>query len=132
VRREIGRLELSDRVVCLRHRADVASVLAGLDLLVLPSRREAFGMILLEAMAAGTPVIASNSGGPTEIIRNGESGLLVPEGDADALAGAIRWALDDAALRGRLAEDGRARVAEAFSRERYVGEMEALYERLVA
>jgi glycosyltransferase involved in cell wall biosynthesis len=112
------------------HRAEVPDVLAALDLLVCPSIREPFGMVLVEAMAAGRPVIASDSGGPPEIVEHGESGLLFKTGDAAELAEAVLRLLRDPALAARLATRGRARVAERFTRARYAGEMEALYARL--
>jgi glycosyltransferase involved in cell wall biosynthesis len=123
-------LGLEDRVFVLDHRGDVPDVLAGLDVVVCPSVREPFGMVLLEAMAAGRPVVASDSGGPAEIVEDGMSGLLFPTGDAAALAERLQRLLDDPALRERLAEGGRRRVREAFDRGRYARALEAIYVRL--
>lgn len=86
------------------------------DVAAVPSLYESFGLTALEAMACATPVVASRVGGLQEIIIDRESGLLVPPGDADALAGAIITLLTDPALRQRLAQGARRR-AEAFSIE---------------
>jgi glycosyltransferase involved in cell wall biosynthesis len=76
---------------------------------------EGLGVVLLEAMHHGTPVIASRVGGIPDIVEDGESGLLVPPGDADALAAAVRRVRDDPALARRLGEAGRRRLREQFS-----------------
>ena len=95
------------------------SFVKALDVVVLPSvtipplHREQFGRVLIEAMAAGVPVIGSTSGGIAEVI--GDAGSIVPERDAAALAGAIAKLLDDDQLRGRLIQRGRQRVAERFA-----------------
>jgi glycosyltransferase involved in cell wall biosynthesis len=76
---------------------------------------EGLGVVLLEAMNHGTPVIASRVGGIPDIVEDGVSGLLVPPGDADALAAALRRLRDDPALARRLGEAGRRRLREQFS-----------------
>jgi glycosyltransferase involved in cell wall biosynthesis len=123
-RRKLG---LEESVAVLGHCHDVPAVLAGLDLLVCPSDHEPFGMIVLEALAAGTPVVASDSGGPAEIVEHGRSGLLFPTGDAEALANAVLRVLDNTALADRLADGGRRRVRSAFTSARYARDVEALY-----
>jgi phosphatidylinositol alpha-mannosyltransferase len=84
-------------------------------------------MIVLEALAAGTPVVASDNGGPAEILQHGQSGLLFATGDAAALADTVLRLLDDPALRGRLAEGGRRRLRSAFTSARYARDVEAIY-----
>jgi glycosyltransferase involved in cell wall biosynthesis len=84
---------------------------------VVPSFREAFGLIALEAMACGVPVVATAVGGLKEIVQEGESGLFVPPGDATALAQALVTLLTNEPLRQRLAQGARRR-AEKFSLER--------------
>lgn len=125
-----ARLGLGDRVKVVDHRADVANALAALDLLVMPSRGEPFGMALVEAMAAGVPVAASDSGGPGEIVEDGVSGRLFATGQPAALAATIAAALDDPAGTARLAAAGRARALRLFSREAYAGAMQEVYGRL--
>lgn len=123
-------LGLTDAVSVLDHRDDVPSVLAALDVVVCPSEHEPFGLVVVEALAAGRPVVASDSGGPAEILEDGQSGLLFPTGDPGALAERVLRLLDDAALGRSLVEGGAVRVREAFHRERYAREIEELYARL--
>lgn len=125
-RRALG---LESRVAVIEHRDDVAPVLAALDVLVCPSDHEPFGMVVLEALAAGRPVVASDTGGPSEILEDGKSGLLFRTGDPDALAAALFRVLDDPALARSLVEAGRSRVRDAFDRSRYAREMQEVYER---
>ena len=115
----------------LGRRNDVPSLLASATVAVVPSVwAEAFGLTVVEAMAAGAPLVASAIGGIPELIRPGETGLLVPPGDAAALAGAIRSLLDDAALRARLSARGREEAARRFSVERAAEEISAVLLRL--
>ena len=86
-------------------------VLRGARALVLPSEWEAFGLVLLEAMAAGTPIVATAVGGVPDVLEGGRSGRLVPYGDAGALASALRSVLEDARETERLRAAGRERVA---------------------
>jgi phosphatidyl-myo-inositol alpha-mannosyltransferase len=89
---------------------------------------ESFGVVLVEAMAAGLPVVASDVPGYDEVVRDGVDGLLVPPGDADALADALGRVLDDPAMARRLGETGRARAA-TFDWSAIVERIEALYEK---
>ncbi len=92
---------------------------------------ESFGVILLEAMAAGTPVVASDISGYRDVARQDKEAVLVPGGDAVALAAGLRRVLDDATLAGRLVEAGTARAA-SFSMERLAARYADLYESLLA
>lgn len=106
---------------------DVGAFLANVDVLVVPSIRfEAFGMVILEAMQYSKPVICSDFGGMKEIVVDGETGLVVPAGDATALAAAIRRLLADPDLRKRMGETGNARLKKCFSAERMAEEYAAL------
>ena len=93
---------------------------AGIDIFVLPSHHEPFGIVLIEAMAACLPVISTDSTGPREIIRDGEDGMLFPVADAESLAARLRTALSDPAATRAMGERGYARVAEQFSQEAMV------------
>jgi glycosyltransferase involved in cell wall biosynthesis len=124
------RLGLEAAVHVVDHRHDVPHVLAALDVVACPSDHEPFGMVVLESLAARRALVASDTGGPLEIVEDGTSGLLFPTGDAAALAERIVRVLDDPALGRRLGEGGRCRVEAAFTRERYARDMEALYGRL--
>ena len=92
---------------------------------------EGFGLVAVEAMASGVPVVASKFGGLAELVKDGETGLLVPPGDAAALARALQRLLDDDDLRGALGRGARERARE-FTSERTTSQIEALYERVVA
>ncbi|HVM69821.1 MAG TPA: glycosyltransferase family 4 protein [Gaiellaceae bacterium] len=129
---EAERDELGVRVELSGERDDVPALLAAADVFVLSSRSEGMPMSILEAMAAGLPVVASAVGGVPELVVDGETGLLVPPGDADALAAALRLVLEDADLRRRLGSAGRERAQRAFGLERFRREHLALYERLLA
>jgi len=100
-----GRLE-RDELINLYNRAQV---------FVSPSLYEGFGLPAAEAMSCGTPLVATTAGAFPEIVEDGQSGLLVPPGDAGALAGAIERLLDDPMLRARLGQEARKRIVERFS-----------------
>ena len=123
-------LGISDRVVFTGRREDVPAVTAALDVAVLPSYREAQGLSVLEAMALSRPVIASNVGGIPEMIEEGVSGLMVPPGDCDALAGAIVRLLSDHPLADMLAKRGHDLVHERFCIELMTSSIESLYDEM--
>jgi glycosyltransferase involved in cell wall biosynthesis len=112
--RELG-LDGRARFLGPQSRETVFELLRAADAVVLSSKWENFPHVLVEALAVGTPVIATDTGGVGEIVRDGENGVLVPPGDADALAAAIRRYLDDDDLRARLRDAAPASV-ERFSR----------------
>ena len=122
---------LSDTVIFAGRQDDVAAVLPGLDVLVLPSLAEGLSNILLEAMAAGLPVVATAVGGTPELVIDGETGLLVPPQDADSLALAIRQLLENPILARQMGEAGRRRVQTHFSMEQMVKQTEQLYDALL-
>jgi glycosyltransferase involved in cell wall biosynthesis len=93
-----------------------------------PSRREGYGVVCAEAMAHGRPVVASAVGGLLDLVRHGETGLLVPPGDAAGLREALHWLLGDADLRRRLGAAGRERAREHLSWERATAETLRAYE----
>jgi glycosyltransferase involved in cell wall biosynthesis len=123
----ISELGLSERVRLIGWVSDVPKMLATLDLLVSPSRSEPFGLSIVEAMAAGVPVIATMSEGAQEIIEANRTGRLVPISDELALAGAIDELLSDCKERERLSVNAQRAVRERFSLERMVDETEQLY-----
>jgi glycosyltransferase involved in cell wall biosynthesis len=103
-----------------------------LDLFAMPSHREAYGVAALEAAAAGVPVVASRVGGIPEVVADGESGLLVPPGDAAALADALAALARDPGRRRQMGAAGRCLVRERHDRSRAVDRMLALYARVLA
>lgn len=113
------------RVRLLGLRTDVPAVLRALDLLLVPSRWEGFGMVALEGLAAGTPVIAARASSLPEIVRDGVDGVLVPPGDPAALAAASIALLGDDGARARLRTAGPARAAQ-FSPDRMIDAFEAV------
>lgn len=116
----VAELGIQDRVTFAGHRDDVAAVLATLDVFVHASLDEPFGIVILEALAAGVPVIAADGGGVPEIIQDGVNGFLVEHGDAETIAHAIEALLSDAALRQRFIAQGLQTVREHFTTQRMV------------
>jgi glycosyltransferase involved in cell wall biosynthesis len=98
------------------------------ELLVSPSLYEGFGLPAAEAQACGTPVVATSVGAFPEIVEDGETGNIVPPGEAEPLADAIRALLDDDALRGRMGEAGERRIRDRFGWRRTAEQMVELYE----
>jgi glycosyltransferase involved in cell wall biosynthesis len=125
-----ARLDLGAAVIFTGVRADVPRLLDAMDMFVLPSLREALPVAVLEAMASARPVVATNVGGVHEVLRDGETGLLVPPGDPAALAAALQRLVSDRALATRLGAAGRARVEAAFTIEQMVRRIEHLYSEL--
>ena len=124
------RLGVAGRVRFLGWREDTAALLAACDMLVCPSRHEPLGNVVIEAWAAGRPVIAASSAGPAALIRDGVSGVLVPIDDAAALACAMIQLAESRALRAELAAAGRAAHASAFSESVVVAQYRDFLERV--
>jgi glycosyltransferase involved in cell wall biosynthesis len=121
--------ELGDHVAMLGNRSDVPDLLASFAVFAFPSRFEGLCVAVIEAQAAGVPVVATAVGGIRETVVDGETGFLVPVGDAEALAERILHVLEHPDEARRVADEARRRV-QAFSEERMVAETLALYERL--
>ena len=125
-------LGLEETVRFLGRVEDVRPWLHAFDLVVQPSLREGQGLALLEAMAAGCPVIASRVGGIPEFIEDRETGMLITPGDSCALAAAICELAGDETRKKGLARAGRERVRSRYSLERMIRGVETVYERLLA
>ena len=129
-------LGIADRVRFTSWRygpGEMPDVHRALDILVLASREpEPFGLVVLEAMATGKPVIATAHGGPLDIIEDGRTGDLVPPGDAQAMADAMLALADDPARRARVGALARERVVTTYTAEQYVAGVDAVYRELVA
>lgn len=125
--RMIAEGNLQGRVCLLGRLSDVAPFLLALDVYVSPSRVDAFGLALVEAMACGLAVVATETDGAREIIIEGATGNLVPIGDAAALAGAVLALIKNDEERTRLGERARENVRERFSLERMVDATEEVY-----
>ena len=127
LRAAAGSLGLDGVVSFLGRVAPATPVVERAEIVVVPSHGEGFGMAALEAMERGRPVIASAVGGLPEIVEDGRTGLLVPSGDVDALAGAILDLARDRARTEVMGAAGRARALSEFSQERCTDRIEALY-----
>jgi len=123
---------LEKHVLLPGFRTDVLGCIKGFDLFVMSSVTEGLGTSLLDAMACERPIVATRAGGIPEIVEDEVTGLLVPPRDSRALAGAIVRALNDAAMRARMAAAGFARVRERFTVERMVAETASVYQTLTA
>jgi glycosyltransferase involved in cell wall biosynthesis len=124
ISRQLG---IYDRVHFLGARDDVTAIMQALDLLVINSSAEPFGLVALEAMACGTPVVAAACDGLAEIIEQGVNGWLVTPGDEKTLADAIVSLSRRRALRAQLAAQGKKHVASRFSADGYIAELQAFY-----
>lgn len=122
---------VADRVRFLGFREDAPDIIAALDLLWVPSRREPFGRVVAEAMAAAVPVVASRVGGIPELLGEG-AGELVPAGEPGALAAATVPLLADPARRAACGARGRARVEQHFSEGVHAARMRAIYDRALS
>ncbi len=114
-----------------RPQTELPALYAQSDAFVLPSVREGMGLVLAEALLCGAPVIATRSGGVTDIVRDGETGLLFPERDAGALANALEKYARDSQYAARLADNGRAWVLERFTPERVAAQFLDSYENAI-
>jgi glycosyltransferase involved in cell wall biosynthesis len=131
LRAHAERLGVSERLVLTGWVADSREYLAGFDVFVLPSLTEGFPLTTLEAMQLGVPVVATDVGGVSEQVVDGDTGLLVPPADPSALARAIGRLLDDAELRERVTAGGRTSTAEAFAGSTMASAWGRLYRSLV-
>jgi glycosyltransferase involved in cell wall biosynthesis len=129
--RQVAALAIAERVSFLGQRDDVAALLPGLDVFVHASRDEPFGIVIVEAMAAGVPVVATDAGGVPEIVVDGEHGLLVPPEDAPALAEAVAATLADPGAARTRVDAARARAFDRFGWARYVREVSELVEEMI-
>jgi len=124
-------LGLAGQVHFLGPRRDVPDLLNAMDIFVLPSYSEGVSLALLEAMAAGLPVIVSRVGGLPEVVTDGENGLLIPPRDAESLAGALERLLGAPDFAKKLGQNARKHVREHYSLDRLGREINEIYEELV-
>jgi glycosyltransferase involved in cell wall biosynthesis len=121
------RLGIRDRIIFTGFRPDALQIMNTFDVFVLPSLWEAFGIVLLEAMNLGKPLVATNVDGIPEVIDDGVNGFMVPPRDPEKMAARILDLLNDDALRNRMGEQGRKKVRENFGIERMVKQVEQVY-----
>ncbi|MGZ4337851.1 MAG: glycosyltransferase [Gaiellaceae bacterium] len=125
-------LGIEDATRFLGMRKDVASLYAACDAVALTSANEGTPVSLIESLASGTPVVSTDVGGVRDVVRDGETGLLVPDGDIDAIAGALVRLATDESLYSALAGAGSADIFERYSIERLLDDVDGLYRRLLA
>lgn len=124
--REAAR-DLGDRIRFLGVRYDVPDLLASFDVFVLCSDYEGAGVGLIEAMLSGVPVVATRVGGVPEVVDDGETGFLVPQGNVDALTERVLYLMGNPELRNRMGKTGRRVALRRFSAEAMVGRLDVLY-----
>lgn len=126
-------LGIEDKVRFIGYREDIPQIMNCLDIAVLPSTSHLEGLsrVIIEAMACGKPVIATNAGGNPEAVEDGKTGILVPPGDPDELARAILELAGDADKRKRMGETGRKRAEQLFSIETNIARIEEIYEEIL-
>jgi glycosyltransferase involved in cell wall biosynthesis len=122
------KLNLENRVKFIGSRADIPAVMQSLDFIVINSRSEALVLVAIEAMAGGTPIIATDVGGTTEIIEHKHNGWIVPFGDEKALIEAILTLGNDEDLRRKFAEKGREIAVAKLNVEHFISQIEEFYE----
>jgi glycosyltransferase involved in cell wall biosynthesis len=125
-------LEIEPHVNFLGYRCDAAAMMPGFDVFVHPSRWEGFDLVFLEAMAAGLPIVATQLGSIPEIVQHGQTGLLVPVDDVQALAHAVCILLADRHLPQSMGQVGRRRLEENFTFTVMVEHTCAVYARMLS
>jgi len=123
----IGELGLNSRISLIGKMADITPLYCALDVFVSASRTESFGLAIAEAMAAGTPVVATQTEGALEIIRDGETGLLTPLGEINSLAAAISTLLENDQRRLSMGRKARDEIRDRFSLKRMLDATERIY-----
>jgi len=130
IERKIDALGLSATVELLGNRNDIPDLLAGMDIFVLPSKREGFPVSILEAMAAGRPVVSTDVGGVSEVIVSGENGIIVPPANAEALADALLKLLNAPDMCRVMGSEGQLTVRTSFSVESMMNSYSSLFDNI--
>ncbi len=130
LRAQALQVSANGRIKFLGWREDIDEIMSIFDMLVLPSLNEGMGRVLVEAMAAGKPVVASNVGGIPDLVRDGENGYLVPPADEKALADRIKKLLDDPGRAWEMGQQGR-KLCQQFSLEAMIEKLDDLYSDLI-
>jgi glycosyltransferase involved in cell wall biosynthesis len=125
-------LGIADRVIFTGYQADTRPFYTVMDIFALSSAQESFGLVLIEAMYAKLPIVATRVGGIPTVVAENQTGLLVSPGNPPELADSLLTLIDDQNLRQRLGEQGFERAHEKFSSRRYACDIAELYERLAA
>ncbi len=131
IAQQAAEADLTEHVEILGEQDDVRELLSAADVFLLPSSQESFGLAAAEAMACGTPVVASRVGGLPEVITHGETGFLHDPNDLDGMAASALALLTEPELRNRLSRAARATIVERYCEERIVPMYEEFYARLI-
>lgn len=123
---------LEEMVTFAGFQSDVLPYIAAMDIFVLPSVMEGFGIVLLEAMAMGRPVVATAVGGIPEVVQDGITGFLVPPRDSESLAKRLLYLFNHPEEREKFGQTGRQRVVEVFSASRMATDLQNLYEEVIS
>lgn len=125
-------LGIESKVIFFGCRDDIPNIIRAMDVMVHASiSPEPFGLVIIEGMASGVPVVASNRGGPVEIIENGKDGFLVNPEETDILVGRIIELLGDKSLRDKIAQAARKKIVEYFSVEKFILQFKDIYNNVV-
>jgi N-acetyl-alpha-D-glucosaminyl L-malate synthase BshA len=130
-RNKLVELGLEHDVHFLGKQEDVAEVISLADVMLLPSAKESFGLVALEAMACGVPVVATNAGGIPEVVTDGECGFLCEIGDVAKMADRILLLLENGKLYGQFSQNCIERASHTFCHEKITSQYEELYDRLL-
>ncbi|MEK7520998.1 MAG: glycosyltransferase, partial [Patescibacteria group bacterium] len=128
--KQIRNLNVQNEFSLLPYQEDGGRFLPAFDVVVSSSVKEGLPYALIEAALAGRPVVAADTGGCGEIVKDGETGILVPAKNPEKLAEAIEALIGDEKLRKRMGEDARRRAEKEFAIERMIGETERVFENL--
>jgi glycosyltransferase involved in cell wall biosynthesis len=132
LKKKIKELNLEEKVIVIPFQKDITKFWSSIDIAVVPSTEpEPFGMVVIEAMLAKKPVIASNHGGPTEIVINNETGLLIEPNNEILLADGIQKLIENKELRNSFSEKGFERVLSTFSLESHVNHFEKIFNEML-
>ncbi len=132
LKRQAESIGIRDNFIFTGWRSDAVKIIALFDILVVPSLNEGMGKVLIEGMALGKPIVASSVGGITDLVNNGDNGLLVPPRDSDTLGEAVLKLLRDKNLAKELGENGKANVCPEYDLFVMVRQIEDLYESLLS
>jgi N-acetyl-alpha-D-glucosaminyl L-malate synthase BshA len=124
-------LGLREDVIFLGKQEDIACVLSIADVLLLPSAQESFGLVALEAMACGKPVISSDAGGLPEVVKDGVTGFVLPIGDVNGMAEKAIELVSDAAMYERFSRQAMERAYHTFCYKDITRQYEAIYQRVL-
>jgi len=128
LKKEAAQLGIEENVIFTGSRQDVSSLLKLFDIFVLPSLKEGLPFAIIEAMAASKPVIATDVKGNREVVKDGESGILVPSKDPQSLAEAIIALIEDEGKAKKMGKNGYFRAEENFSNQKFLQNLEAVFE----